>query len=191
MNPVYEEGKAFNKTNYQENPLPKGEYENCTFTNCDLSNTDLADIKFVDCSFTGCNLSLAKLVNSAWRSVAFKDCKMLGLHFEKCHELGFSVSFQNCNVSQSSFYQVKLKKTIFQKSQLHEVDFAECDLTGASFDQCDLLQALFENTILEKTDFRTAFHFSIDPSNNRMKKARFTLSGLPGLLSKYDIDVEG
>ncbi len=191
MNPVYEEGKTINKIDYKQNPLPKGEYENCIFTNCEFSNADLSDNKFVDCSFTGCNLSLATLANTAWRTVAFKDCKMLGLHFEKCQELGFSVSFENCNVSQSSFYRVKLKKTRFVKSQLHEVDFAECDLTGASFDQCDLMLALFENTILEKTDFRTAIHFSIDPSNNRMKKARFSFSGLPGLLSKYDIEVEG
>lgn len=191
MNPVYEEGKTFTKINQPENPLLKGEYENCVFTNCDFSNTDLSDFKFIDCSFTSCNLSLAKLTNTAFRAVAFKDCKMLGLHFEKCHELGFSVSFENCNVSQSSFYRVKLKKTRFVKSQLHEVDFAECDLTGATFDQCDLLQALFENTIIEKTDFRTAFNFSIDPSNNRIKRARFSLSGLPGLLNKYDLDVEG
>ncbi len=52
------------------------------------------------------------------------------------------------------------------------------------------MRTLFENTILDKTDFRTAYNFSIDPSINRMKKARFSVSGLPGLLSKYDIEIE-
>jgi fluoroquinolone resistance protein len=190
MEQVYVEGKLFNKTDFKENTLAKGEFENCSLTNCEFSNTDLSDIKFIDCSFTSCNLSLAKLANTALREVTFKDSKMLGLRFDKCHDLGFSVSFENCNLGQSSFYQVKLKKTIFTKTQLHEVDFAECDLTAARFDGCDLMRALFENTILDKTDFRTAYNFSIDPSINRMKKARFSLSGLPGLLSKYDIEIE-
>jgi len=49
------------------------------------------------------------------------------------------------------------------------------------------LNATFDKTMLEKADFRTAYNYSIDPDNNRIKKAKFSQSGLGGLLHKYDI----
>ncbi|MCZ4225284.1 hypothetical protein [Pedobacter rhodius] len=62
-------------------------------------------------------------------------------------------------------------------------------MTNSVFDNCDLLSATFDGTILEKTDFRTAYNYSIDPDNNRIKKARFSKAGLAGLLHKYDIQI--
>jgi uncharacterized protein YjbI with pentapeptide repeats len=115
---------------------------------------------------------------------------MLGLHFENCNEFGLSVNFDNCNLNHSSFYKTKLKKTIFKRIKLQEVDFAECDLTGSVFDDCDLMKAIFENTTIEKSDFRTSFNYLIDPEKNRIRKARFSITGIAGLLDKYDIDID-
>jgi fluoroquinolone resistance protein len=50
--------------------------------------------------------------------------------------------------------------------------------------------AIFENTILEKADFRTAYNYTIDPVQNRIKKAKFSVTGIAGLLSRYDIAIE-
>jgi uncharacterized protein YjbI with pentapeptide repeats len=94
-------------------------------------------------------------------------------------------------LNHSSFYKTKIKKTLFQNSQLQETDFTECDLTNSVFDKCDLMNATFDNTILEKADLRTSYNFSIDPERNNIKKAKFTLQGVPGLLNKYDIDIQG
>jgi uncharacterized protein YjbI with pentapeptide repeats len=115
---------------------------------------------------------------------------MLGLHFESCNLFGLSLRFENCSLNHSSFYQTKIKQTTFKKSQLAEVDFTECDLKGSLFDQCDLTGATFENTILEKADLRSSVNYSINPDHNRLKKARFSLSGIPGLLDKYDIQID-
>ena len=70
------------------------------------------------------------------------------------------------------------------------MDFTECDLTASIFENCDLNNATFDNTIIEKVDFRTAFNYSINPELNRIKKAKFSIEGISGLLSKYDIDIE-
>jgi uncharacterized protein YjbI with pentapeptide repeats len=85
---------------------------------------------------------------------------------------------------------MKVKSTLFKNSQLNETDFSECDLTGSVFDNCDMAGATFDNSNLEKVDFTTAFNFSIDPEINRIKKAKFSLAGVLGLLNKYDIIVE-
>ena len=189
MEQDYIEGKTFDKLD-RERLLTKGEYENCTFSNCDFSNADFSNIKFVECEFKSCNLSLVKLINTALRFVKFQECKMLGLHFENCNDFGLSFSFDDCNLGQCSFYHTKLKKTVFKKSLLHEADFTDCDLNGSVFDHCDLTRATFENTVIEKVDFRTSFNYSIDPAINRIKKAKFSLHGVCGLLDKYDIEID-
>jgi hypothetical protein len=43
---------------------------------------------------------------------------------------------------------------------------------------------------LKKADLRTAYNYHIDPESNKLKKAKFSLQGLPGLLDKYGIDIE-
>jgi uncharacterized protein YjbI with pentapeptide repeats len=144
----------------------------------------------MECEFENCNMSMAKLTKTVLRDIRFRNCKMLGLHFDNCNELGMSVYFDNCNLNHSSFYRTKLKKTIFRNLKLHEVDFTGCDLTGSVFENCDLMGATFESTIIEKADFRTSFNYSIDLEKNRIKKARFSLAGIAGLLDKYDIEID-
>ena len=95
-----------------------------------------------------------------------------------------------CNNKVNQKFRVMTKKTKFKNSTLHEVDFTETDLTEAVFDNCDLKRATFERTNLEKADFRNALNYSIDLEQNRIKKAKFSKTGIVGLLGKYDIVIE-
>ncbi len=190
MEPAYHHEKIFDKINFQEYPLSKGEYEECVFKNCDLSNSDLSEIKFIECEFSSCNLSLAKLTNTGVRDLKFKDSKILGLHFNNCSKFGMSFSFENCTLNHSSFYQTKIKNTSFKNCQLQDIDFTECDLSSSVFHKCDFLNSTFDRTILEKADLRTSINYSIDPEKNRVKKAKFSLTEVAGLLDKYEIDID-
>jgi len=182
----YIQDKTFDK-----DVLPTaGEYENCIFNNCNFADNDLSELKFIDCTFNSCNFSLAKLNNTTFRDVKFKDCKMLGLKLDTCNEFGLSFSFDACQLNHSSFYKTKIKRTIFKNSQLQETDFAEADLTSSVFDNCNLSQAIFDHTTLDKADFRTSYNYSIDPEINRIKKAKFSIHGISGLLEKYDIIID-
>jgi uncharacterized protein YjbI with pentapeptide repeats len=71
------------------------------------------------------------------------------------------------------------------------MDFAECDLTSAIFNNCDLMQTIFDRTILEKADLSAAFNYTIDPEINKIAKAKFSATGLAGLLTKYNIVIQG
>jgi fluoroquinolone resistance protein len=190
MEKVFIEGKSFENLDLSENVFPHGEYENCTFLNCSFAQADLSKMSFAECSFTGCNMSMAKLTNTPLRDIHFKDCKLLGLRFENCSPFLFAADFDNCILNLSSFYKLKLKKTRFNHCSLTEVDFTEADLSSALFTDCDLSGAIFDHTILEKADLRTAYHYTIDPEINRIKKARFSMNGIAGLLHKYDLDIE-
>lgn len=190
METKYAEGELFEKKDFTQIFLQKGEYEQCTFKKCDFSNSDLSEIRFGDCTFTECNLSMASLANIALQNVTFRNCKMLGMAFKDLNYLGFNVYFEDCILNQSSFYKAKLGKTTFKNSKLHEVIFSECNLKKSIFDGCDLFRTAFEQSILEQADFRTSYNYSINPDNNRMKKALFSRDGVVGLLDQYDIIVE-
>jgi len=190
MERPYIEDKLFEKIDFSENALPIGEYENCRFVNCFFSNSSLSKISFAECEFIACDLSTAKLNKTCFRDIRFKSCKLLGLHFEDCDSFLFTVDFESCLINLSSFYKMKIKKLQFKNSSLQEVDFTEADASGALFDNCDLARAKFENTVLEKADFRTSFNYSINPELNKIKKAKFSLPGVIGLLDGYDIEIE-
>lgn len=187
---MYTEDKTFEKIDYTTQPLQVGEYEGCTFTACHFFNTNLSDVVFTDCVFDSCDLSMAKLTRTAFRNIRFRDCKLLGLRFDHCNEFLFEVHFENCILHHSSFYRRKIKKAVFNQCKLLEVDFTEADLTGVLFDSCDLTGAVFEQTILEKANLVSAFGYQINPESNHIKKARFSSSGLAGLLGNYDIVIE-
>lgn len=168
----------------------KAEYEACTFLNGSCNKADLSHNEFNDCVFERCDLSMANLSKTAFRNVVFRDCKLMGLHVEQCNPFNLAFRFERCILDHSSFFQVKLKDTLFNGCQLREVDFTEADLSHAVLDQCDLSGAHFERTILEQADLRGAYNYAIDPSANRLKKARFAVPGVLALLAPLGITIE-
>jgi uncharacterized protein YjbI with pentapeptide repeats len=190
MDRVYIQDKNFEKEDFSNKELAIADYENCIFNNCNLSNADLSKRVFLDCEFIFCNLSSVKLQKAAFKTVKFRDCKLLGLHFEDCDDFLFEVGFENCQLNLSSFYKMKIKRTSFKNCDLSEVDLTETDMTSSVLNNCDLVGTKFENTILEKTDLRTSFNYSINPEMNKIKKAKFSIHGIAGLLDKYDIEIE-
>lgn len=189
MSNPFVEGKSFQGIHFGEQPLPPGDYESCHFSQCIFTQAQLVNVHLIDCELADCDFSMAKISEVAFRDVTFRRCKLLGLPFEHCHPFLFSVRFEACTLDFSSFTKMALKHTPFIDCRLREVDFTAADLTSASFDGSDLRGAIFEDCILEKADFRNAEHYSIDPEKNRIRKARFSLAGLPGLLEKYKIDL--
>jgi fluoroquinolone resistance protein len=184
------ENAVLEKVNFAETPLEAPVYENCRFLNCDFTGTDLSGFSFRSCEFTGCNLSQIRNPDLSLNDVAFKSCKLLGLAFQDCNPLLFSVSFDGCKMDFSRFMKMKLAGTVFAGCSLKEADFIQADLSGAAFRNCDLMRAVFNGTLLERADFRTAYNFAIDPERNKIKKARFSLNNVAGLLAKYAIVIE-
>lgn len=187
MSHSFFDDQTYNNIDFTLKGLPEGEYDNCNFESCHLEGVNLNNRQFSECIFTNCNLSNTTIEQAAFRDATFNNCKLLGLRFDTCNQFIFSVRFANCSLNLAAFYKCKMKKTMFSNCSLQEVDFVETDLTQVVFDNCDLSRAIFDNTILEKADFTTAYSYTINPANNRIKKAKFATTGLAGLLSNYDI----
>jgi len=184
------EDQSFQSVDFTLNEFSGEAYERCTFINCIFINADLSRSSFMDCEFVDCDLTMAKTHNTALQSVRFIRSKLLGVQLGNCNPFLFEVSFEKCSLNLASFYRMKMKGTSFHTCNLQEADFSATDLSNASLIDCDLAGAIFDHTILEKADLRHSINYSIDPELNRIRKARFSFDGVPGLLNKYQIDIE-
>lgn len=182
--------QTFKGKDYSLEPLPKANFENCSFRNCKFANTNLSGILFTECEFEDCDFSSARLIHTGFQEVEFLNCKLMGLAFETCSDFLLSFKFTDCNLHLSSFYRVKIPGTQFDTCNLREVDFTEADLSKSTFSNCDFAAAVFDGTNLEQCDFRGSTQYSLDPANNKIKKARFSLPEVLGLLDVYQIKVE-
>jgi len=134
---------------------------------------------------------LIHLSDTGLQDIQFKDCKLSGADFSKSCDFLFEVNFTNCILDNAIFYKKKNKGAKFTDCSMVETDFTWADLSDVQFNNCNLNRAFFNRTILKNADFRTAYNFIIDPDINTLKKAKFSVHGLPGLLAKYDIRIEG
>ena len=68
-----------------------------------------------------------------------------------------------------------------------DVDFREADLSQADFAGSDLSESLFVNTDLSEADLSRARNYLIDPGQNVLKGARFSMPEAMSLLYNMDI----
>ncbi len=183
------ESEIYKNVDYVATPLPVAEYDNCTFINCNFAEGDLSKTSFLECKFEHCNLSNVSLKQTAFKEVEFEHCKMVGVDFSNCNDFLLEMNFEACQLDLTSFYLLTLKGIRFLQCSLREADFTNTNFTDAVFEQRDLQRAIFDRTTLENADLSTAQNYTIDPDNNQIQKAKFSLSGLPGLLQKYRIIV--
>jgi uncharacterized protein YjbI with pentapeptide repeats len=180
----------YNDITYREEEVNFKEFESCTFTNCDFSQCNFIAVTFIDCHFNSCNFTSSKINHVALRTVFFTKCKMTDVNFAMCDKLIFEVHFKDCILDFSKFYTLKMKGTTFTNTSLVAVDFMSTNLTAVAFNNCDLYRSEFDKAIADKADFRSSYNYSIDPKKTKLKKAQFSIEGLKGLLTKFDIIVE-
>lgn len=190
MTMLFHEGVAFRDLACPGKETENLEFENCSFTDCDFSKAILTSVKFIDCAFINCNLTMVKLNDCRLTNVTFRNSKLLGVSFVECNDFLFTVSFDGCVLDYCSFARKKMMRTSFANSSMKGVDFSSSDLTGSVFSNADLTSSVFKKTTLKQADLSAATNFDIDPEMNNIKKAKFSLYGLTGLLGKYDIEIE-
>lgn len=174
---------------YTEKEIDSIYFDNCTFIKCDFSKATISNTKFTECNFINCDLSLSILISCTFNDVSFKDSKLLGISWSSCQE-PFEISFDSCNISQNSFHLLDLRQMNFINSSIHDTGFEECNLEKAIFDNCDLQQSVFIKNSLKKANFETSKNYLIDPKQNDIKDARFSLPEALSFLSLLPIKLK-
>jgi len=182
--------KVFEGVDFTSQRFEIAEYEQCKFIKCNFHGVDVGGAVFADVIFDQCDLGMMKVDKTSFREVEFISCKMIGVQFEHINPFGLSLKFVDDNLDHSNFYKVILSKTSFINCSLKEVDFSNSDLTASIFHNCDFHQAVFDSTILNKVDFRTSYHYSIDPIANIIKQSRHSYPSVLGLINHFDIQID-
>ena len=165
-------------------------FEECRFRQCSFAGGKIDGMVFRSCIFEECDLTLATFRDTSLQEVRFIRCKLVGVQFDACRKLLLQVAFEKCLSRLSGYAGMQLKNTVFDGSDLQEADFTGADLSGSSFAGCDLTRALFNRTNLEGADFRSAFGYAFAPESNRLKRAKFSMPEVLGLLDGHGIEIE-
>lgn len=103
--------------------------------------------------------------------------------------LGPPPEFINSVISYSTFIGLNLVGMRIVNCTASEVDFRESDLSQADFTGTDLSKSLFMDTNLTQADLSQARNYQIDPGQNLLKGARFSMPEAMALLYSMDIDL--
>ena len=174
---------------YNDKKLDSIYFDNCTFIKCDFSKSDFDNCKFTECTFVNCDLSLCTLKNCVFNDVIFENSKLLGISWSNCEE-PLEVKFDSCNISQNSFHLLDLRQMKFINSLIRDTGFEECNLEKALFDNCNLEQTVFIRNNLKKSNFESSSNYLIDPTQNDIKSAQFSLPEALSFLSLLPIKLK-
>jgi uncharacterized protein YjbI with pentapeptide repeats len=140
--------------------------------------------------FLDSNLSNVKVDGCSFRNVTFEGCKLIGVVLSGVNHFLLNWSFKKCKIEVCDFSALKMKRTRFIECIIHRTDFINTDLAGSDFSGSDLEGSQFHQSCLEKSNFTGAHNYFIDPANNRLKQARFSIPEVLSLLAPFEIKVE-
>ncbi|GAB6012879.1 pentapeptide repeat-containing protein [Viscerimonas tarda] len=190
MKESYHEEEVFENRTFIAQDISNAVFEYCRLVKCNLSGIVLNGGRFVDCELVDCNLSMSRFAETQLSNVSFDNCKLLGCNFSGVSAFLFDVKFKKCILDYASFEKLKMPKTPFIDCSMKGADFSNADLSSSEFIRTDLTDAVFGRTKLCKANLTTAYSYIIDPAENNLKQARFSITGLSGLLARYDIVIE-
>ena len=166
----------------------------CIFEQCKFNESVFTDCRFVNCEFNKCDCSLIQVPGSTFSGTRFDETKLMGINWSQAnwaeYSLGESLEFNNCAMNHSTFIGVQLGSVKMKRCQAINVDFREASFCEADFSFTDLRDSLFQGTDLRKADLRYAKNYRIDPSQNKIQKAMFTLPEAMALLYSMDIKID-
>ncbi|MBQ4858639.1 pentapeptide repeat-containing protein [Pseudoalteromonas sp. MMG007] len=185
--------QQFSTLQLAEQLIENAEFEACTFTECDFSQAHFKTCRFIECSFKNCNLSLLKWGYSSLEDVSFSDCKLNSVQWGDADwgalSIDAPVSFNSCELSNSSFYDLTLKSLKLIHCFAKNVDFRHANLKQSKFTGTDFRDSEFFHTNLTKCDFVGATEFNIDLNNNVLAGAKFERFEALNLLTSLDIEL--
>ena len=183
--------QVFREVHLEQAHLVSNEFHDCVFDRCSFVETTFRSCRFVNCIFLHCDLSLVQVPNCSFAATRFESSKVIGVNWTKAHwpatRLWGSICFSKCAISHSTFIGLNLRRIQIQDCVAVNVDFRETDLSQADLAGTDLSDSLFLTTDLTEADLSRAYNYRIDPSQNTVKKAKFSLPEAISLLYSLDI----
>jgi len=182
---------VFNNLHLQSERILSSQFFDCVFSDCAFAESVFQKCRFVNCAFQGCDLSLAQVPESIFFTTRFEDSKIIGVNWAQADwpgsGLGKPITFIKSAISHCTFIGLSLKGIQIKDSIAIDVDFREADLSRADFSGTDLSESMFKDTNLTESDLSQARNYDIDPGQNVLQGAKFSLPEAMSLLYSMDI----
>ena len=137
-------------------------------------------------------MSLVQVPDSTFSCARFEDSRVIGVNRAEAEwpaaGLGNPIAFFKSSVSQSTFIGLSLRRIQIKDCVAVDVDFREAHLSEADLGGTCLSNSLFGKTNLSQADLSRARNNHIDPGQNVLKQAKFSLPEAMSLL--YSLDIE-
>jgi fluoroquinolone resistance protein len=183
--------QIFREVHLERGQLVSSEFYDCVFVRCSFVESVFRNCRFVNCAFQRCDLSLVQVPGSTFSSTRFEDSKAIGVNWTQADwpttGLGNPVGFFKSTISHSTFIGLRLRGIQIRDCVAVDVDFREADLSHADFAGTDLSRSMFGNTNLAEADLSRARNYRIDPAQNVLRQAKFSLPEAMSLLYSMDI----
>ena len=186
--------QVFEKVTLEEGEINGSQFSDCTFRQCSFSEIVFRNCRFNGCSFQDCDLSLAQVPGSSFPATKFIKSKLIGINWTHANweATGFGklIGFSNCALSHATFIGLELEGIEIKKCVAVDVDFREANLSQVDFSGTDLNRSLFYKTNLTTADLNTAKNYAINPTENTLTQAKFSMPEALSLLYSMDIELE-
>jgi fluoroquinolone resistance protein len=183
--------QVFKDVGLEHDELVSSEFLDCVFLRCSLVESVFRSCRFVNCAFRECDLSLIHVPDSRFSSTRVENSKVVGVDWTEADwpqaGLGNPISFFKSAISHSTFMGLRLRDIEIRDCVAIDVDFREATLSRADFAGTDLSRSLFSSTDLSEADLSRARNYQIDPGQNLLRQARFSLPEAMSLLYSLDI----
>jgi uncharacterized protein YjbI with pentapeptide repeats len=185
--------QIFEKVSLEQGGKLSAAFTDCTFVQSSFEAAILNYCRLTNCIFKECNLSLVQINGSSFPGTRFEKSKLMGIDWTQGNwptsSLSNLVGFFDCVISHGTFIGLTPQGIQIKNCIANEVDFREADLSGADFKGTDLARSIFGNTNLKEADLSQARNYEIDPGNNRLIGAKFSLPEAIALLYSMDIQL--
>jgi fluoroquinolone resistance protein len=184
----------FKDVSQDHGEVVSGEFYDCVFLRCSFDESVFRNCRFANCVFRECDLSLMRVPDSRFTSTRFENSKVVGVNWTEADwpqaGLGNPIGFFTSAISHSTFMGLSLRDIEIRNCVAIDVDFREANLSRADFAGTDLSRCLFSSTDLSEADLSRARNYLIDPGQNVLRQARFSLPEAMSLLYSLDIVLE-
>ena len=183
--------QVFKDVQLERGELVSSEFYDSVFVRSSFAESVFRSCRFADCVFQGCDLSLIHVPETRFSSTRFENSKVIGVNWTEADwpTVGLinPVGFFESAISHCTFIGLTLRGIQIKECMAMDVDFREADLSQADFSGTDLSKSIFSNTNLSEADLSRARNYGIDPAQNTLNQAKFSLPEAMSLLYSLDI----
>lgn len=180
--------KIIKQKKYQEICI-SDEISEMHFISCDFTRADMSLLDISNCIFEHCDFSLTNLKNTQISDVKFQKCKLIGVNFEQINNRFSRAEFDACLIDTCNFSDLDLRQFKFKNCVFQNSTFLRTNLEKINFQNCTFPKTQFEGANLKQTNFSTAREYFINPKNNNIAEAKFSLPEALSLLHFLEIEL--